>query len=138
MKSIFYILLSSLLLMAACSKDESYPFAEERRSLTDSTRIGFYKEGKALLHLDQEAHQYYCSPSEFIYRIQTNDGKERTTLRLSNIPTEKQKANGRIEGNMGVEMGEVRNLYVLKRNGENVWLWSDEDRVAVILPNLGF
>ncbi|MFR8554123.1 MAG: hypothetical protein ACLVEU_12125 [Bacteroides cellulosilyticus] len=65
MKTFKYILLLiSVSLLYACSKDENDLYKEERSSLLSSTQIGIYQNGKALLLFDKQAHQYYCNPSQ--------------------------------------------------------------------------
>ena len=67
MKTFKYILLLiSVSLLYACSKDENDLYKEERSSLLSSTQIGIYQNGKALLLFDKQAHQYYCNPSQSI------------------------------------------------------------------------
>ena len=58
MKTFKYILLLiSVSLLYACSKDENDLYKEERSSLLSSTQIGIYQNGKALLLFDKQAHQ---------------------------------------------------------------------------------
>ena len=57
MKTFKYILLLiSVSLLYACSKDENDLYKEERSSLLSSTQIGIYQNGKALLLFDKQAH----------------------------------------------------------------------------------
>lgn len=77
MKTFKYILLLiSVSLLYACSKDENDLYKEERSSLLSSTQIGIYQNGKALLLFDKQAHQYYCNPSQKLFRIQDAQGKQ--------------------------------------------------------------
>lgn len=145
MKTIAYIiplLLIFSLFQVSCSDNDNeeapYPYAEERSAMADSTQIGIYKEGKALLKFDKSSQQYYCNTATFVFRIQDSYAMKRTTLTLSGMPTEKTRVGGRLDGNMGVAIGQITDLYILKRDSAHVWLWSDADRVAVILPDLGF
>ena len=84
MKTFKYILLLiSVSLLYACSKDENDLYKEERSSLLSSTQIGIYQNGKALLLFDKQAHQYYCNPSQKLFRIQDAQGKQYTALQLN-------------------------------------------------------
>lgn len=77
MKTFKYILLLiSVSLLYACSKDENDLYKEERSSLLSSTQIGIYQNGKALLLFDKQTHQYYCNPSQKLFRIQDAQGKQ--------------------------------------------------------------
>lgn len=138
MKAFKYILLLiSATLLYACSKDDNDLYKEERNALIASTQIGIYQNGKALLLFDKQAHQYYCNPSQRIFRIQDAAGKQYTTLQLDASPAE-QGADGKVEGNMGISLNQIPQLYVLQSNEQFVWLWSDKACVGIVLPNIGF
>ena len=70
MKTFKYILLLiSVSLLYACSKDENDLYKEERNSLLSSTQIGIYQNGKALLlfrHINTIAIPH---KSSFAYRM---------------------------------------------------------------------
>ena len=99
MKTFKYILLLiSVSLLYACSKDENDLYKEERNSLLSSTQIGIYQNGKALLLFDKQAHQYYCNPSQKLFRIQDAQGKQYTALQLNALPSGQERTDGKVEG----------------------------------------
>ena len=105
MKTFKYILLLiSVSLLYACSKDENDLYKEERSSLLSSTQIGIYQNGKALLLFDKQAHQYYCNPSQKLFRIQDAQGKQYTALQLNALPSGQERTDGKVEGNMGIKL----------------------------------
>lgn len=132
----YILLLMSVISLYACSKDDNDQYREERNALIASTQIGIYQNGKALLLFDKQAHQYYCNPSQNIFRIQDTAGKQHTTLQLNASPDE-QGVDGKVEGNMGISFNQIPQLHVLQSNELLVWLWSDEACTGFILPNIG-
>ena len=138
MKTFKYILLLfSVSLLYACSKDENDLYKEERSSLLSSTQIGIYQNGKALLLFDKQAHQYYCNPSQKLFRIQDVQGKQYTALQLNALPSGQERTDGKVEGNMGIKLDGITQLYILQSDEQFVWLWSDDTCIGFILPNIG-
>ena len=138
MKTFKYILLLiSVSLLYACSKDENDLYKEERNSLLSSTQIGIYQNGKALLLFDKQAHQYYCNPSQKLFRIQDAQGKQYTALQLNALPSGQERTDGKVEGNMGIKLDGITQLYSLQSDEQYVWLWSDDTCIGFILPNIG-
>ena len=136
MKTFKYILLLiSVSLLYACSKDENDLYKEERSSLLSSTQIGIYQNGKALLLFDKQAHQYYCNPSQKLFRIQDAQGKQYTALQLNALPSGQERTDGKVEGNMGIKLDGITQLYILQSDEQFVWLWSDDICIGFILPN---
>lgn len=137
MKTFKYILLLiSVSLLYACSKDENDLYKEERNSLLSSTQIGIYQNGKALLLFDKQAHQYYCNPSQssFAYRMR----KEAIHSSSTECPSSGQeRTDGKVEGNMGIKLDGITQLYILQSDEQFVWLWSDDTCIGFILPNIG-
>lgn len=139
MKTFNYIfLLISSILLYSCSKDDNDLYKEERNNLIASTQIGIYQDGKALLLFDKNHHQYYYNPSQKVFRIQDNLGKQYTALHLNAIPSEVKRTDGEVEGNMGIDIDLIPQLYVLQSDDQYVWLWSDEICVGFILLKDGF
>jgi hypothetical protein len=136
MKSKLHILLTlaTCILLAACNGKED---TAARDALSASQEMGIYKDGTSVLAFSKTKHQYWCSPSEATLRILTNDGTSSTTLKLNAMPTESSKVSGEFSGNMSVT-GKVTGLRVLKKDSRNVWLWSDDDKIGLILPAIGF
>lgn len=122
MKTFKYILLLiSVSLLYACSKDENDLYKEERNSLLSSTQIGIYQNGKALLLFDKQAHQYYCNPSQKLFRIQDAQGKQYTALQLNALPSGQERTDGKVEGNMGIKLDGITQLYILQSDEQFVW-----------------
>lgn len=139
MKTFKYILLLiSVSLLYACSKDENDLYKEERSSLLSSTQIGIYQNGKALLLFDKQAHQYYCNPSQKLFRIQDAQGKQYTALQLNALPSGQERTDGKVEGNMGIKLDGITQLYILQSDEQFVWLWSDDTCIGFIYPTLAF
>lgn len=137
MKTFKYILLlcCASIISACSSSDDSYK--EARNNLSASTQTGIYRDGKVLLLFDKTVHQYYCNPTQKLFRIQDSQGNSYTTLQLDALPSQQTKTNGKIEGNMGINIGNIPQLYLLKSSNEFIWLWSDEIGMGLILPNVG-
>lgn len=64
-------------------------------------------------------------------------GVNYTTLTLENLPTEAVKVDGKLTGNMGVEMEKITGIYLLKKDVRYIWLWSDDAGIGFVLPKFG-
>lgn len=126
--------IAACVLMAACNGTKEDNTA--RDAFSASQEMGIYRDGKAVLTFSKTRHQYWCSPSAATLRILTNDGASHTTLKLNAMPTENTETDGEFSGNMSVS-GKVSGLRILKKDSRNVWLWSDEDKVGLMLPVTG-
>lgn len=136
-KSITSLLLTALLAVS-CGKEKE---KEEQRYLEEfiaNENLGIYKDGKPVLTFLKNTHQYYCNPSEGILRIIDNEGKRDVTVKLSGMPTSSTGADGTLSGNMGVNGFSFSDLKVLEMTDRTVWLWSDNDRLGLLLPSSGF
>ena len=138
MKAILNILCTAacIISLSACKSgsEEGSPF---RDSMEAFQTPGIWHEGRQVLTFSKINHQYWCSPSERIIRICDNDGVKHTDLKLDAMPAEGKKVNGSLDGNMGVSVPEIKDLYILKQDKRYVWLWSDESSTGLIIPKYG-
>lgn len=134
-KSITSLLLS-IILAASCVKEkEEQRYREE---FIANENLGIYKDGKPVLTFLKNTHQYYCNPSDGILRIIDNEGKRDVTVKLSGMPASSTGADGTLSGNMGVDNISFSDLKVLEITEKRVRLWSENDKVGLILPSSGF
>ncbi len=136
MKTLKYIGLAlCAMFVSACNDDDTY--AGQRNQLSSSTEIGIYRDGSELLAFDKDNQQYHFSPSAKTFTIMTDDGQKYTTLTLESLPTETTRVKGTLTGNMGVTMGEITGIYLLKKDARYIWLWSDDSGIGFVLPKWG-
>lgn len=136
-KSITSLLLTALLAVS-CGKEKEKEEQRYREEFIANENLGIYKDGKPVLTFLKNTHQYYCNPSEGILRIIDNEGKRDVTVKLSGMPTSSTGADGTLSGNMGVNGFSFSDLKVLEMTDRTVWLWSDNDRLGLLLPSSGF
>ena len=136
MKTLKYICLALCAMVAfACSDDD--PREAQRSEIQSSTEMGIYRDGQRWLAFDNDTHLYSCNPSAKTFPIMTDDGLNYTTLTLENLPTEAVKVDGKLTGNMGVEMEKITGIYLLKKDVRYIWLWSDDTGIGFVLPKFG-
>ena len=125
-----------IILTAGCTgdKENASPF---RRQMEQVQGLGIWQEGKQIIAFSRTGSQYWCSPDDKLIRILDNDGQKHTDLQLQEMPAEGRKVSGTLTGNMGLNSAEVKDLYILKQDTRNVWLWSDESNVGLVLPKYG-
>lgn len=134
-KSITTLLLS-VMLAVSCGKEKVEQ--RYREEFIANENLGIYKGGEPVLTFLKNTHQYYCNPSEGILRIIDNEGKRDVTVKLSGMPTSSDGADGTLSGNMGVDSISFSDLKVLEITEKTVRLWSDNDKVGLLLPSSGF
>ena len=78
-----------------------------------------------------------CNPSQKLFRIQDAQGKQYTALQLNALPSGQERTDGKVEGNMGIKLDGITQLYILQSDEQFVWLWSDDTCIGFILPNIG-
>lgn len=132
MKTLKYICLALCAMVAfACSDDDARPRSSAFRNPI------IYRDGQSWLAFDNDTHLYSCNPSAKTFTIMTDDGLNYTTLTLENLPTEAVKVDGKLTGNMGVEMEKITGIYLLKKDVRYIWLWSDDAGIGFVLPKFG-
>lgn len=116
MKTLKYICLALCAMVAfACSDDDARE--AQRSEIQSSTEMGIYRDGQSWLAFDNDIHLYSCNPSAKTFTIMTDDGLNYTTLTLENLPTEAVKVDGKLTGNMGVEMEKITGIYLYPNSG---------------------
>ena len=131
---IFAALVSCLLLFSCNGNKEDNSFREE---FSASDGLGIYQDGKPALTFLKNKHQYYCNPTEKIFRIIDNEGTRDVTVKLEAMPSSSRNVSGTVSGNMGITGFSFSELRLLKIDSRTVWLWSDKDKVGFILPSAG-
>lgn len=131
-----FCLIFCLLCMAGCagSREDGHEFRDQ---MEQTQSLGIWKDGRQIVAFSKSGHQYWCSPSERTIRIIDNEGMEYSELRLDKMPAEGLKTDGTLLGNMGAGPLEIRDLYILRHDMRNIWLWSDADNIGLILPKYG-
>ncbi len=126
----------AILAATGCSgnKEKENPF---RGQMEQAESFGIWQDGKQISVFSRTGFQFWCSPSDKTIRILDNDGVKYTDLKLDEMPAESKKVNGTFQGNMGVDGVTVKNLYILKQDTRNVWLWSDDSNIGLLLPKYG-
>lgn len=136
MKTLKYICLALCAMVTfACSDDDARE--AQRSEIQSSTEMGIYRDGQSWLAFDNDTHLYSCNPSAKTFTIMTDDGLNYTTLTLESLPTEAVKVDGKLTGNMGVEMEKITGIYLLKKDVRYIWLWSDDAGIGFVLPKFG-
>lgn len=108
-----------------------------REQMEQSQSLGVWKDGRQIVTFSKTAHQYWCSPSERTIRIIDNDGAELVLLRLDRMPSESVAADGTLSGDTGAGTIGIKDLYILKHDVRNIWLWSDVNNIGLVLPKYG-
>ncbi len=127
---------AGFLALAGCSgnKESENPF---RNQMEQTQSFCIWLDGKQAVTFSRTGYQFCCSPKDKTVRILDNDGEKYTELKLDEMPAEGKKVNGTLQGNMGVSAGSIKNLYILKQDTRNVWLWSDDSNTGLVLPKYG-
>ena len=84
-------LLPALLLTAGggCSKDTAdEELRIQRKALLTAKTPGIYRNGKPVFLFDRESHQLLADPSQCLFRIQDDEGRQYVSLRLEAMPAE--------------------------------------------------
>lgn len=126
----------SFLALAGCAgnKESENPF---RHQMEQTQSFCIWQDGKEVATFSKTGYQFWCSTKDKVIRILDNDGEKYTELKLDAMPAEGKKVNGALQGNMGISAGEIRNLYILKQDTRNIWLWSDDSNIGLVLPKYG-
>ena len=113
---IYYILagliglLPALLLTAGggCSKDTAdEELRTQRKALLTAETPGVYRNGKPVFLFDRESHQLLADPSQCLFRIQDDEGRQYVSLRLEAMPAEGEKSAATISENMELGLGDA-------------------------------
>lgn len=137
MRQLTHILciISVILSAAGCTgSGEDNPLRDKMEQVRS---LGIWKDGSQIVPFSKSGDQYWCSPSERTIRIIDNEGAEYTELRLDRMPAEGIKVSGTLTGTMGTGTVEVKELYILRQDLRNIWLWSDVSGVGLVLPRYG-
>lgn len=135
LKALSTLLISAAILFQACDKTKEEDHSRDDFAATES--LGIFKDGKPVLTFLKNSHQYYCNPKAGVLRIIDNEGTRDVTIKLSAMPSSSRKVEGSLSGNMGVTAFSFSELEILKIDSRTVWLWSDKDKVGMILPSAG-
>lgn len=139
MKQIKYLILAALIFAVSCSQDktEDPAIKAQRTALQNAEAIGIYRSGEALHLLDKKNEQLFFDPAKRIFRIQDDGGVKFVSLQLESMPTGDEKVRGTLTDNMGLNIGSIEDLVLLKSDRQLLWYWSDQTRVGFVFPRLG-
>lgn len=138
-----YILTAAFaLLMFSCTKDKITlespvvpppppPIHEE---FSKASIIGLYDEEKGGFLFDKTTHQFAVNPKTLTFRILDNDGDKYVEITLSAMPTADDAVTAKLRSNVGLEDRTIENIILLRKDNENLWLWSDSAVTGLLLP----
>lgn len=139
MKRLKYLIPLCLALALSCSKDKTEDPAvkAQRTALQNTETVGIYRNGDALQLFDKTEQQLLANPSKLTFRIQDDTGLKFVSLQLESMPTDGQKVRGTFTDNMGLAIGSIEDLELIKFSPQHLWFWSDNMRVGFIFPRIG-
>lgn len=143
MKYLKYLLMTALIIAVSCSEDKTKDKPEDatlktqRTALQKADATGIYRSGEAILLFDKTSQQLFADPSQRTFRILDDTGTKYVTLRLDAMPTsEGQTVIGRFTDNMGLNIGNIEDLVLLKSDSQYLRFWSDRTRVGFVFPRM--
>ena len=132
-------LLPALLLTAGggCSKDTAdEELRTQRKALLTAETPGVYRNGKPVFLFDRESHQLLADPSQCLFRIQDDEGRQYVSLRLEAMPAEGEKSAATISENMELGLGDAGDMASVGSDGAYLRLWSDQTRIGFVFPRV--
>ncbi len=130
--------ISLVVLLASCSNDRGYKYEKERTALADNSQLGIYQLGDTLVAFDKLTCQFNSCPDDALLRVMDMETGKFFILQMDGWPTEEEKVNGRISGNLVKGLNTVTNIYLLKKDSQYAWLWAEDDGIGIVVPSTGF
>lgn len=98
--------------------------------------VGFYEGDKALYLFNTNKDQLYFNKTTNTFRIMVDEGDKYIEVALASaVPTKGATVKGTVTNN---GFGSIKNyksvdFEVLKKNGENCWLWCGAENLGVVI-----
>ena len=129
-------LLASLLILAGCSCNKE-PDIDSK--FLESSTVALQIKGAAQFTYDSARDQLSFNEQKKTFRACNDNGTEYFTLSCDKLPTEKgQTIKGNLADTRGNGVGQESNLKlnVEKVQGDMIWLWNSDKKIAVCVRTL--
>lgn len=137
MKYLKYMIAVLCLTVVSCANDDTdgSVLINQREALLAATDMGIYINGTVALRFDKSSHQMSVSPSKYQFRILDNSGIQHVEITLGGMPQEGKAVTGKLVST-GFKLSDkkMQDVVLLKRDGDQLWLWSDATHTGMILP----
>lgn len=131
---IVIVLVLAALAIVSCKEDDKTTLSSD--FFVKRSQVGFYKEAKVIYTINQSQEQLYFNTTTNTFRIISDDGINYIEVVFdSPIPRINDKVTASIKngGLSSVENNKSIEFEVMKKEGNNCWLWNQKSGLGLII-----